>query len=256
TRGVYLGSLDGTDKRRLLADDTIIKYMPALPGDTARGAGWLLFVRDGALLARPFDTSRLDFTGEPFLLSDKIGRDLSSVNHFTFSLSHNGVLVFDPNLKRQRRQYLWTDRRGQPINSLDVDAGNLQFWLSPDEKRLIADRLDPQTDSQDLWLCNVSGGNHQRFTFDPASDFNPVWSPDGSCIIWASNRDGISNLYQKAASGAGEETLLLKSDYPKVPTDWSRDGRFIIYFQRDPKTKTDVWVLPVAGNGEAKPFPV
>ena len=67
---------------------------------------------------------------------------------------------------------------------------------------------------------------------------------------------GVANLYQKAASGAGEETLLLKSDYPKFPTDWSRDGRFIIYRQTDPKTKSDVWVLPEPGSGEAKPFPV
>jgi len=64
------------------------------------------------------------------------------------------------------------------------------------------------------------------------------------------------NLYQKAANLAGEETLLLKSDYTKLPTDWSRDGRFIIYHQIDPKTKVDVWVLPAPGSGEAKPFPL
>ena len=75
------------------------------------------------------------------------------------------------------------------------------------------------------------GGNAARFTFDPAIDFNPVWAPDGSRIVWASTRDVIANLYQKAASGAGEETLLLKSDYARIPTDWSRDGRFIIYWQ-------------------------
>ncbi len=64
------------------------------------------------------------------------------------------------------------------------------------------------------------------------------------------------NLYQKAASGAEDDTLLLKSDYNKQPTDWSRDGRFIIYRQQDPKTKWDVWVLPAPGSGEAKPFPL
>jgi dipeptidyl aminopeptidase/acylaminoacyl peptidase len=198
----------------------------------------------------------LEFTGEPFLLSDKHGSDPDFDNHFSFSVSDNGVLVFDPRLKRQRRQCLWVDRRGQPIHSLDVDAGILQLWLSPDEKRLIADRFDPQSSANDLWLCDVSGANDQRFTFDPANDFNPVWSPDGSRIVWASTRDAIANIYQKAASGAGEETLLLKTDYTKAPTDWSRDGRFIIYRERDPKTKWDVWVLPVTGSGEAKPFPV
>jgi eukaryotic-like serine/threonine-protein kinase len=256
SRGVYLGSLDGTLKRRLLDDVTVIKYMAAVSGDTASGNGWLLFGRDDALLARPFDTHRMDFTGEPFTISDKVGRNIVASNNFTFSVSDNGVLVFDPSLTRQRRQYRWVDRRGQTINSPEVAAGIGQPWLSPDEKRFIADLTDPQIRTADLWLYDVSRSNAQRFTFNLAQDLSPVWAPDGSHIVWSSNRDGVSNLYRKAASGDGEETLLWKSDHSKFPTDWSRDGRFIIYRQTDPKTKLDVWVLPVTGSGEAKPFPV
>ncbi len=257
TRGVYLGSLDGTVKRRLLDDVTPIKYMAAIPGDSETLAGWLVFARAGALLARPFDISRLDFTGEPFTLSDKVGSDPTSLNYSTFSVSDNGVLVFDPSANRQRRQYRWMDRRSQQIEPLEAPAGNNGQWLSPDEKRFIADRPDPQTSINDLWLCDVSGGNAKRFTFDPAGDSNPVWSPDGSRIVWASNRDGgIHNLYQKAASGAGDDTLLWKSDHYKFPADWSLDGRFIIYYQDDPKTKRDVWFLPATGGGEKKPFRV
>ena len=256
TRGVYLGSLDGPLKRRLLDDVTPIRYMAAVPGDTAGGDGWLVFERDDALLARPFDARRLEFTGEAFSLSDKIGDDAIYPTYYTFSVSDNGTLVFDPSLKRQRRQFRWVNRLGQPINPLVAPAGFGQPWLSPDEKRFIADRPDPQTDTNDLWLCDVSGGNPHRFTFDPENDLYPVWSPEGSRIVWASTRDGGSyNLYQKAASRAGEETLLWKSDYNKIPTDWSRDGRFIIYYQTDPKTKRDIWVLPAPGSGEP-PFPV
>ena len=253
--GTYLGSLDGTLKRRLLDEVTDIKYMAAVPEDTASGAGWLVYVRDGALLARPFDACQLEFTGEPFSLSDKVGSYLGPTNYFTFSVSDNGVLVFDPSINRQRGRYRWVDRRGQPINSLDVAAGAGPPWLSPDEKRFIADRIDSET-NRDLWLCDISGRNSQRFTFDPTQDFYPIWSPDGSLIVWASARDGSVNLYEQAASHAGEETLLLKSDYPKFPTDWSLDGRFIIYRQIETKTKWDVWVLPVTGSGEAKPFSV
>src|SRR5262245_24709991 len=257
TRGVYLGSLDGAVKRRLLDDSSVIKYVAAVPGDRAGGGGWLIFGRDGALLARPFDTSRLDFTGEQFSISDKVGSDLVSTNDFTFSVSDNGMLVFDPSLNRHRRQYRWVDRRGQPINSLDVPAGYFQHWLSPDEKRFIAERPYAAFRTSDLWLYDISGGSSARFTFDPATDISPVWSPDGSRIVWSSSRDGVLNLYQKAASLDGEETLLWKSDHPKYPTDWSRDGRFIIYRQDDPKTKSDLWFLPVTGSGEAKPpFPV
>jgi serine/threonine protein kinase/Tol biopolymer transport system component len=257
TRGVYLGSLDGTLKQRLLDEVTAIKYMAAVPGDTASGAGWLVFGRDGALLARPFDARRLEFTSEPFSLSDKVGSVLGATNHFTFSVSDNGVLIFDPSANRQRRQYHWVDRRGQPINSLDVAAGNGHAWLSTDEKRFIVDRPDPQNSTFDLWLDDISGDATQRFTLDPAIDFAPVWSPDGGRIVWASNREGgIFNLYLKAANLAGEDTPLWESDFSKFPTDWSRDGRFIIYRQNELKTKSDVWFLPVTRSSEAKPFRV
>src|SRR5262249_19215433 len=190
-------------------------------------------------------------------LADKVGSDLHYANHFTFSVSDNGVLVFDASLKRQRGHYFWMDRRGQQINSLGVDGGGSGHWLSPDEKHFVADRLDPQTSTRDLWLYDVFGGVAARFTFDPAPDFCPLWSPDGRRIIWASNRGGVfANLYQKPSNGAGEETLLMKSDRAKLPTDWSCDGRFIIYRQSGGKTKSDVWVLPVRGSEAGTPFPV
>jgi len=254
-RGIYLGSLDGTLKRKLLYDYTVIKYVAAASGDTTGGSGWLLFGRDGALLAQPFDAGRLEFTGEEFTLLDSVGSDPIYPINLTFSASDNGVLVFDPSLNRHHRQYLWVDRRGQRINSLDMPTSYRPPVLSPDGKHFIVELVDRQA-MQDLWLYDASGGNGTRFTFDPGGKGFPVWSPDGSRIVWTSNRDGIPNIYQKAASGAGEETLLLKSDHPIYPNDWSRDGRFIIYHQLDPKTNWDVWVLPMTGNGEVKPFHV
>jgi serine/threonine protein kinase/Tol biopolymer transport system component len=264
TRGVYLGSLEGAVKQRLLGDVTSARYTAATPESPAAGGdGWLLFGRDGALMAQPFDARRLQFSGEPFRISEHVGSDLIYAGYFIFSASANGVLVFDPSVNRQRRRYLWMDRGGQ-TGSLDVVGSTAQPWLSPDEKHFLADRTDPQTGTFDLWLCDVGDGSAARFTFDPASDLAPVWSPDGKRIVWASAREGALNLYQKAASGAGQDTLLLESGYNKVPSDWSRDGRFILYHETNPKTKNDVWVLPVAesvaapggaSSGEPKPFP-
>ena len=110
------------------------------------------------------------------------------------------------------------------------------------------DRIDPHTGNTDLWLYDASGGNAARFTFDPENDSFPIWSPDGKRIVWASTRAGGFNLYQKAASGAGQDELLLKSEHDAIPNDWSSDGRLILYSGPDPKTRFDVRVLPLSGD--------
>jgi Tol biopolymer transport system component len=107
--------------------------------------------------------------------------------------------------------------------------------------------------NQDVWLIDVGRGVTSRFTFGAAANIGPVWSPDGSWIVFSSNRKGTGNLYQKASSGAGSDELLLESSLQKVPIDWSPDGRFLLYMQVDPKTGLDLWVLPLFG--ERKPFP-
>ena len=83
---------------------------------------------------------------------------------------------------------------------------------------------------------------------------SPFGTPPKISTKASSNREGAFNLYQKSASGAGKEELLLKTELPKFPTDWSADGRFIVYNVIDPKTKADVWVLPLFGD--QKPFPL
>jgi eukaryotic-like serine/threonine-protein kinase len=246
-RGVYIGSLDGTLKQRILGENTSVRYVPSAQSDSDGTDGWLLYRRDDALLAQTFDSRSLQLSGIPFPILERVGHDPINTDYVSFSVSNNGVLISDP--VNRERQYLWVDRAGKPASSLNVIGSVGSAWLSPDQKRFMADRLDNQNNSPDLWLCDVTGGNEVRFTFVPGNDYCPVWSPDGSRIVWDSNREGIGNLYQKAASGAGQDLLLLRSEYPKFATDWSRDGRFIIYFEVNPKTKNDVWLLPVAGSG-------
>src|SRR5262249_51140289 len=149
----------------------------------------------------------------------------------SFSVSENAMLVYDPSVKRQSKQLIWVDRQGKPIGSLGMEGCNTGLRLSPDEKRVVIDRFDNQTDAQNLWLYDVAGGGASRFTFGAAYDSQPLWSPDGSRIVWASIREGSYDLYQKAASGAGQDELLLKSGNWKFPNDWSRDGRFLIYYE-------------------------
>ena len=109
-------------------------------------------------------------------------------------------------------------------------------------------------DAASIWLLEISrdGSASTRFTFG-SSDRDPLWSPDGSRIVFSSNRAGHYDLYQKLANGAKDEVVLLNSGEDKDATSWSRDGRFLLYTVFRPETKNDIWVLPLEGGN--KPFP-
>jgi len=244
-RGNYLGSLDekadSLARRRLLGDDSSAVYAPPLKA----GSGHLLFRRAGVLLAQPFDAQKLQLAGDPFPITEKVGVEFAG--RATVSVSDNGLLVYDTSGGVDGRSLVWFDRQGKQLGSVGEPTFAVQPWLSPDEKRVAVERAESQIGTLDIWLLELSREVNSRFTFDPAGDWLPVWSPDGSRIVFASLRDGQANLYQKMASGAGQEEPLLKTNESKNPTDWSADGRFLAYQQQDPKTKWDLWVLPLSG---------
>ena len=249
-RGVYVGSRDGSLRRRLLGGDSNAIYAPSHAANTL---GVLLFRRENALMAQPFDTAALQLVGEPFSVAARVGAFVIPYNHQNVSVSDNGVLVFDPLPNRRRTQVRWVDRAGKIINSFDDLDNLMHVRLAPDDKRFALVRVNPQDSSTDVWLLGETGGTAMRFTFEPGHDLSPVWSPDGSRIVWASNRTGVFNLYEKDAGGTGQDALLLESALPNLPTDWSRDGRYVIYRQIDPQAKYDIWAIDL---GERKPFPL
>src|SRR5262249_17957311 len=231
------GWLNGRVNQRVLEDVSNVVYAAS-----GKDRGYLFFGREAALMAQLSDAAQGRLAGEPFTVAARVGSTLSSalpLSRRNVSVSSNGVLVFDPFPDRQRIQMTWTDRAGRESGRQDGMDNVSMVGLSPDDKRVVVSRSDFQTGANDLWISEATAGKFTRFTFDPANDIYPVWSPDGSRIVWSSNREGIYQLYEKAASGSGQDELLLRSDYFKFPTDWSHDGRFIIYREVDPKTKYD-----------------
>jgi Tol biopolymer transport system component len=103
-----------------------------------------------------------------------------------------------------------------------------------------------------LWLVDLERATSLRLTSTHGSSLTGSWSPDGRRIAFSSNRTGVDELYEKDASGVSGEELLVKSAHTKFPTGWSPEGRFLVYLDVDPKTKGDIWVLPI--EGERKPF--
>ena len=248
-RGVYIGSLDvkpqDQDRRRILPGPFGVSYVPS--ADPA--FGYVLFERDGTLMAQPFDNRKLQLGGQAVPIAEQVGNN-AAISAF-FAVSDTGVLAFRTGGASGGLQVTEYERNGNVSRRLGDVGPYSDLALSPDGTRLASLRLDQQLD---IWLYEIARGISTRFTFSPNTDRFPVWSPDGSRVAFSSNRGGHFDLYQKNANGTGDDELLLKSDQDKSLTSWSRDGRYLLFSSIDPKSGSDIWVLPMQGDHKPAPF--
>lgn len=245
--GIYLASLDGKEQKRLFAADS-----SALFALSPAGEGYLLFARDGALLAQPFDASHLTLKGEPFRIADQVRVNANKGGFF--SVSDNGTLVYDPNDANDEAQLAWFDRTGKRLETVGAPGSIQLLALSPDEKRVAVSRRDLTVGIDDLYVMEIARGASTRLTSESIGVGSAIWSPDGNYLVWNTNRSGAHQLYRKPASGTGQEELLVQSNNLIFPTDWSADGKYIFYTEVDPKTQSNRWVLPLEGNRKPYPF--
>jgi len=239
---LWLGSLDGGEPRRIATiapgTDSAAEYV---------APGWLIRVRQGALEAQRFDSGSGQLSGETVILERPVGVDPGTLAG-AFSVSASGIMAWR-NGGGGRRQIIWFNRSGQNVGALGAPDDPTLFnpELSPDGKRAGVTR--GPVGSSDIWI--EEGARTSRFTFDPADDRYTIWSPDGTRVVFSSNRKGAYDLYQKPADGSGKEEILLQSANLKRPNSWSPDGRFILYW--DGQNNGDLWLLPL--EGDRKPFP-
>jgi len=244
--GVYIGSIDAQPNQqsmqRLLATDRQAYYAPS-PGG---GTGHLIFLRAATLMAQPFDPDKMTLSGEPAAIADGVD-SFSQRNYGLFSVSNTGTLVYRGGTGSQT-MLSWTDQQGNPLGTLGDPGDYSAPAISPDGNR-VAVGVGP-AGSRDIWILDADRST--RFTFDPARDDNPAWSPEGKNIAFSSDRGGgRGDLYIKPADGSGEEKLLLKTEEPKAVQRWTKDGRFLLFDSTGTKTLGDIWALPFPG--EPKP---
>lgn len=224
-RGIWVGSIDAPEVKKLVDDGSVAAY--AAPG-------WLVYLRNEALIAQAFDAKSLQLNGEAIPFQPASGNG-------SFSVSENGTLVWKNPWEREY-QLLWFDREGRQIGAIGTPA-KVTIWqephLSPNGKNVVLAR------DRALWVIDLARNLPVRLT--AGSGRNPIWSPDGSHIAY-----NASGLMQKAANGTGTEELLLKG--LNNPIAWSPDGRFILFLRFGEKTRMDVWALPLFGDRKEQPL--
>jgi Tol biopolymer transport system component len=234
---VRLGSLDSPTDTPLFAANSRVLYSEP---------GYILFVRDGTLMAQPFDTGRLSISGDAFPIAERVGTFLPT-GKAAFSVSTTGTLVFRTS-SASDTELTWFDRSGKRSGS--ISPGPFQTAiLSPDQNRIAVERRDGG--SSDIWLIDLVRGTNSRFTFDPADDLYPVFSPDGDQVVFVSGRSGKNDLYVKPASGVGAEERILEG--MDGVSDWSPDGKFLLP-AKVAGGNWDIWAFPMTGDRKAYPL--
>ena len=241
---IYAGSLDSSERTHLLDSDFMAMH----------SSGYLLFVREQTLMAQRFDETELRTMGGPLPVAEGIGSN-TFMGRAGFSVSERGVLSYRTGGSTESSQLTWYDRTGKELGSVGPPGGYLTPALSPDGTRVAVARRDSGEANSDIWILDVFQGTTSRLTFDPANDDSPTWSPDGSQIVFSSNRGGgPRQLYLKDSAGAGQEQLLLESNNETWSMSWSLDGQFLTVFDSDPNSGLDLWTMPMFDDRKPTPF--
>jgi eukaryotic-like serine/threonine-protein kinase len=238
--GIYMASLDGRENHLVMKGYTNVAYAD----------GRLLFMRDSALMAQPFDPRTGALQGEAERLAEDVLVD-ETVWRAQFDGSSSGVLAYASG-GLTPWQAMWYDRSGKQVGAAGEKVFNLlSLRLSPDGSRLATEAGESNSE---IWIYDRKRQVNTRLTFGPGTSSSPVWSPDGQWIAYVGVR-GKNNLYRKPANGTGHEELLLEGDATgRNPFDWSADGKSLLFGVGDGSVRNQIWVLSL--TGDRKPIPV
>jgi eukaryotic-like serine/threonine-protein kinase len=245
SRELRLASLDEPDTVSLGAADSAAVY----------GSGHLLFMRGTTLMAQPFDADRRQKLGDPYLVAEQV--NVNGGGKPGVSVSTTGVLAYWRGAPLALSRLTWVDRAGKTERAVGDVGGFANFSLSPDERRVAVALTTGSPLNRDIWVIDLARDDTaSRLTFNPGQEGDPIWSPDGSQIVFNSSRTGTWNSgFQRPADGSGDDVPFATMDRLFDSPDWSHDGRFVIFtgaMKDDPAP--DLWVLPLSGDRKPTRF--
>ena len=238
--GVYIGSLDSDESKFLLKGESRGIYAD----------GHLIYRSGSTLMARPFDVDALEFTGDPAPVSSGVPGGAISWGGAHFGASETGLLVHLRGSVSLQSSLNWRDQDGNVVATIDEPDGYWEPSLSSDGKHIA---VSIGQDVGDIWILDIERETRTRFTFDPADDRYPIWSPDDTQIVFHSARRASGEFYIRPVSTQGDPEVLYESDAQIVPTDWSADGRYIIFHKLSAEDGWNVWLFDIQEK-QARPI--
>jgi len=244
---IYASTIDSKERKLIVSNDTNVLY--ASPG-------FLLYVKNGALMAQRFDAKRLELSGSPAAIVDGVPV-FGGQQHGLFTVSENGILAIQSK-EEMISQPVWVDQVGKSLEPLMEPAMFAMFdmRMAPDRRKIAFGITDPKDGVDNIWVHDAANHQTTRLTFEQLIAQHPIWAPDGSQVLYTSNRIGHPQIFRIPTTGVGEAEPFLPSDYSDVAESWSPDGRYLA-FGRAPiegMVERSLWILPLFG--EKKPYPL
>jgi len=241
-----VGSLDSKESRILFHGSSPMAY----------AMGYMLYLADGVLMARPFDPGKRDFLGESVPIVEGVQFD-PLFSSAVFSVSENGALLYKQQKAATTHSLLLEDRNGKRLKNLGESTPGSTPTFSPDAKSVVYDVITPNSGKIDLWLLDIDTGNRTRLASDPLnfSFHSAVWSPDGTRLAYASARTGKRAIYIRSVNQITPEEQRWEDQEDAIayPTDWTQDGKSLVLTERPISTHDErVSLLPVAGKNGAE----
>jgi WD40 repeat protein len=194
------------------------------------GADWFMVHRfkERSLVAQRIDRGNSEVAGSPFPIAERVPAANGSP---AFSVSPSGLAAFVVSPSEAQNDFAsrltWVDRGGRTVGTLGDVGGFWTVRISRDGQKVAVNPDD------DVWVYDVATGNRDRISreMDSAAfaEF-PIWSSRDDHLLASVAADGGFDLKDYPLSGGQPRTLHIRT-HPFGPTDWSRDGRYLVFGQ-------------------------
>jgi len=252
-RFLYLARLRDTSGRLMLGEAGKPSRVVAAMSSAAQyvDPGYVIFVREGALLAQRFDQDAGRLTGDPISIADSVNYFLST-GCASFAVSATGTLVYQTHQDVSR--LAWFDIAGRVLEMIGPPGNYLNINLDREGRRVFFDRTRPGIGTYDVWSFDLERGLETPITTEADTEISPIALIDGQSIVYSANRLAAPELYVRNLGSGAETRLPTAQDAFQQAQDLSPDGRTLAYVERTISGSFDIWTVPLSGEGRAVPF--